>query len=90
MRYVTVRHVALWQLVEKTEINYIFWRFHISFISYSVLGEIGSLHEAPPQHFLLTGGETIGGVSNSAVATRPVPESCHICLQIGTYWVPQM
>ncbi len=81
--------VELCQPLEKTEINYIFW-FHISFISYSVLGETGILYGALPQHFLLTGGEAIGGVSNLAVATRPVPESCHICLQIGIYWVSQM
>lgn len=56
---------------KKTETNCDLWRLHISFTGYSVLGEIGTLCGAPPQHFSLTGGEAIGGVSNLAVAARP-------------------
>lgn len=62
----------------------------ISFISSSVWGEIGIKYEVLPQHFLFTGGEAIGAVSNLAVASRLVPGSCRICLQIGTCWVSQM
>lgn len=60
----------MWNYVSQWKINYIFW-IHIAFIIYSVLGEIGILYGALPQHFFFT----VGGVSNLAVATRPVLET---------------
>lgn len=75
---------------KNTETNCDLRRLHISFTGYSVVGEIGTLCGAPPQHFSLTGGEAIGGVSNLAVAARPDAGELSYLPPDRTYWAPQM